>query len=115
MTEGMASQSVEKGPRYPTMQYPKGKAPFMKRSMHHNSTLASFGYMKECIGEYVYNDIRDNSQVRVHVGKNYGNKRKSDEDEANADDIVPLLMRSARRTRIDIGKFLPQRNDRRKS
>lgn len=59
----MASNS--EGKRYPPRLYPEGKSPFQRRSMHHNCTLASFGTMKECIGEEVYNDIRDNSQVGV--------------------------------------------------
>ncbi|XP_023641942.1 uncharacterized protein LOC17893586 [Capsella rubella] len=62
---GNASTSVGKGRRYPPRLYPEGKSPLLRKSMHHNCTLASFGFMKECIGEDVYNDIRDHSQVGV--------------------------------------------------
>ncbi|XP_023636067.1 uncharacterized protein LOC17883834 [Capsella rubella] len=61
----MASSSGEKKGKYPPLLYPPGKSPLLKRSIHHNCTLASFGFMKDCIGEDVYKDIRDHTQVGV--------------------------------------------------
>ncbi|EOA25422.1 hypothetical protein CARUB_v10018755mg [Capsella rubella] len=61
----MASSSGKKKRRYPPLLYPPGKSPLLKRSVHHNCTLASFGYMKDCIGEDVYIDIWDHTQVGV--------------------------------------------------
>ncbi|EOA25342.1 hypothetical protein CARUB_v10018663mg, partial [Capsella rubella] len=61
----MASLSGEKKGRYPPLLYPPGKSLLLKRSIHHNYTLASFGLMKDCIGEDVYKDIRDHTQVGV--------------------------------------------------
>ncbi|EOA14539.1 hypothetical protein CARUB_v10027771mg [Capsella rubella] len=56
---------VDKNRRYPPRQYPEGKAPFQKKSMHHNCTLSSFGFRIECIGEEVYIDIQKNSQLAI--------------------------------------------------
>ncbi|EOA22131.1 hypothetical protein CARUB_v10002689mg [Capsella rubella] len=61
----MTSSSGEKKGKYPPLLYAPGKSHLLKRSIHHNCTLASFGFMKDCIGEDVYKDIRDHTQVGV--------------------------------------------------
>ncbi|VVB01959.1 unnamed protein product [Arabis nemorensis] len=60
----MASPSIVPV-EYPRRRYPVGKAPLLKRSLHHNCKLGDFEKMFEAVGEDVYNDIMNNHGVGV--------------------------------------------------
>ncbi|ESQ27148.1 hypothetical protein EUTSA_v10019746mg [Eutrema salsugineum] len=60
----MASASGSKD--YPQRLYPEGKSPLLKKSCHHNCKLHEFIMMiRDHLGEEIYNDIMNNSQVGV--------------------------------------------------
>ncbi|CAA7049708.1 unnamed protein product [Microthlaspi erraticum] len=50
---------------YPQRLYPPGKSPLQNRSMHHNCSFSGFGELESVVGETVYNDVMNNSQVGV--------------------------------------------------
>ncbi|XP_024006486.1 uncharacterized protein LOC112082995 [Eutrema salsugineum] len=60
----MASASGSKD--YPQRLYPEGKSLLLKKSCHHNCKLHEFIMMiRDHLGEEIYNDIMNNSQVGV--------------------------------------------------
>ncbi|ESQ43378.1 hypothetical protein EUTSA_v10015990mg [Eutrema salsugineum] len=60
----MASASGSKD--YPQRLYPEGKSPLLKKSCHHNCKLHEFIMMiRDHLGDDIYNDIMNNSQVGV--------------------------------------------------
>ncbi|CAA7018174.1 unnamed protein product [Microthlaspi erraticum] len=50
---------------YPPRLYPVLKSPEKNRSMHHNCVFSGFGELNSAVGDTIYNDVMNNSQVGV--------------------------------------------------
>ncbi|XP_024013601.1 uncharacterized protein LOC112087823 [Eutrema salsugineum] len=47
--------------KYPQREYELGKAPIQKKSMNHNCHLANLSFIKESLGDAVWNDLKESS------------------------------------------------------
>lgn len=50
---------------YPLTLYPLRKSSLQHKSMNHSCSLIDFGNLKDQVGDEVYQDIANNSQVGV--------------------------------------------------